>query len=170
MKHIFVKVSVWIPVIIMIFLIHSFSNQNGEESSGLSTKAAYIVIDIADEIGIVDAQDPQIRQMYVDNIHFYIRKAAHMSEYAFLAVLVYIALFVDCVRFKLNGILAGSFVFLVSVSDEFHQMYVPGRCGTYKDVIIDMCGCIVAIIICFCIDRRRKKCYIIRHRFSAYND
>ena len=40
MKLIFVKVSVWIPVIIMILLIHSFSNQNGEESAGLSTKVA----------------------------------------------------------------------------------------------------------------------------------
>ena len=159
MKRIIVKSGVWIPVIIMIVLIHSFSNQNGEESSGLSTKVAHIVVDIADEIGIVDAHDPQIRQMYADNIHFYIRKVAHMSEYALLAVLVYVALFVDGVRFKLNGILAGGFVFLVAVSDEFHQLYVPGRCGTYKDVIIDMCGCIIAIIICFCIDRRRKNVY-----------
>lgn len=156
MKRIFVKICVWIPVIILLMFIFRFSNQSGEVSSGMSINVAQIIVNIADYLGLVDAHEASVNEAYVQNIHFYIRKAAHMSEYALLAVLVYIALFVDGIRFKLNGVLAGVFVLLFAIGDEIHQLFVPGRCGTYKDVIIDMSGCIIALIICFFVDRRRR--------------
>jgi len=37
---------------------------------------------------------------------------------------------------------------LYAVSDEVHQLFIPGRGGQFKDVIIDSAGVLVEIIIC----------------------
>jgi VanZ family protein len=36
---------------------------------------------------------------------------------------------------------------LYAVSDEIHQLFVPGRAGQIRDVLIDACGVFVGIII-----------------------
>ena len=41
-------------------------------------------------------------------------------------------------------------------SDEFHQLYVPGRNGCVTDVLIDCVGILIGIIICSIADRRKK--------------
>ena len=37
-------------------------------------------------------------------------------------------------------------VILYASTDEFHQLFVPGREGTFRDVLIDTSGAIIAII------------------------
>ncbi len=43
-----------------------------------------------------------------------------------------------------------SIIFLISlayaISDEFHQLFVPGRFATWKDVLVDMIGSACAVI------------------------
>jgi VanZ family protein len=39
------------------------------------------------------------------------------------------------------------FVFLYACSDEIHQLFVPGREGAIRDVIIDTCGGITLVLI-----------------------
>lgn len=38
---------------------------------------------------------------------------------------------------------------LYAISDEFHQLFVPGRGGQIRDVLIDSTGAIVGVAICF---------------------
>lgn len=78
-----------------------------------------------------------------------VRKAAHFSEYALLGVLAYKAF---------SGGLKGSISYLVPIclmpglvacADETIQRFVPGRCGTPVDVLIDCCGAAFGILVCF---------------------
>jgi len=37
--------------------------------------------------------------------------------------------------------------FLYACSDEFHQTFVPGRAGQFKDVLIDTAGALIGLIV-----------------------
>lgn len=81
-------------------------------------------------------------------IHHYIRKSAHFTEYFILSLLI------------LHGIRAGrrethlkwAVIVVIVVAayaslDEIHQMFVPGRTPAVHDVMIDTSGGIAAQVI-----------------------
>ncbi|KGM97861.1 VanZ family protein [Clostridium novyi A str. 4552] len=77
---------------------------------------------------------------------FIVRKMGHFTEYFVLCILLIFAL---ACKFKVKKtyIAAISITFLYACSDEFHQLFVPGRSGKIMDVLIDTIGGLVAIII-----------------------
>jgi VanZ family protein len=70
---------------------------------------------------------------------YVLRKAAHMTEYALLACLLWRALRDDALAFY--GAL------LYAVTDELHQTFVRGRHGSATDVLIDSVGAFVGLIV-----------------------
>ncbi len=77
-------------------------------------------------------------------IHQVIRKLAHFTEYLILSVLLYRALRGDR-RWNLRAAgLALAIAGLYSVSDEFHQWFVPGRTAAATDCLIDVSGAAAA--------------------------
>jgi len=67
-----------------------------------------------------------------------LRKCAHMTEYAILAVLLFRAL-----GSELTAILAG---LAYAVSDEIHQHFVSGRHASPIDVAIDAAGLLLGLL------------------------
>jgi VanZ family protein len=102
--------------------------------------------------------DPQISLAALDQIQFAIRKLGHLTEYAILAMLLWRAL-----RGGIRWQMKMSILFLVAVlgsaifaaSDEFHQSFVPSRTGSPNDVMIDICGALAGLAICWMFARRR---------------
>jgi VanZ family protein len=81
--------------------------------------------------------------------NFMIRKSAHMTEYAVLAVLLLISFLKNS---KMRPYLISLFFCLIyAASDEFHQMFVPGRSCRAVDVLIDMTGASAITLIIFII-------------------
>lgn len=140
------KKLIWLPVIIMLFILFGFSGQDGNQSGGLSRKVASVLIDTADKINLIDVTDEN-RDGLIENMQTPIRKGAHMTEYAILSAFVYLALYVDEVTKKNIKYLALALVFMFAAVDEFHQLFVPGRCGQFTDVLIDSAGCIIALLL-----------------------
>jgi VanZ family protein len=68
-----------------------------------------------------------------------LRKAAHMTEYAILAVLLR----------RATGSPGWAFVIAVAyaATDEFHQTFVPGRHGSPVDVGIDAIGALIGLAV-----------------------
>ncbi len=92
---------------------------------------------------------PTISPLTLVRAEFFLRKAAHVSEYAVLAVLLYRA-FVHTVFQSRRALSAG--VVLLScaayaASDEFHQSFVPSRTATLRDVMIDVGGATFAVLL-----------------------
>ncbi len=73
-----------------------------------------------------------------------IRKYAHMAEFFILslpATLFFAELF--CERVPKRALPAALvFCFLYACSDEFHQLFVPGRVGDFRDVLTDLAGAV----------------------------
>lgn len=142
--NLLIKLAVWIPVVLMAVVIFGFSSQNGEESGGLSYDVAEALVDFADVFVDIDSQN---RENIINTLQFPIRKAAHMTEYAILTVLIYIALAVDGFRHRWRLWLSLAAAFVFACSDELHQLFVPGRCGVFTDVLIDTAGAAIAVLL-----------------------
>ena len=80
---------------------------------------------------------------------FIFKKSAHMFVYAVLYLLSYraIRLTVSPKRHTIHWLLAVVVCMIYAVSDEFHQLLVPGRYGTLRDIGFDMLGVSAVVLL-----------------------
>ena len=140
------KILIWLPAIVMAMIIFGFSKQDGEESSGLSYKAADIILTVCDKAGIIDCNENN-RESMIEAVPFPIRKAAHMTEYFLLAIAISFPLYVYGVRGIWLMLLAGIVCVGFAGLDEYHQSFVGGRTPAIKDVGIDSSGAFIGILL-----------------------
>ena len=140
------------PAILMMCVIYSFSAQTGEVSGALSYKVSYQIVETKNEILASDKSPDQLSQE-ASGIEFYVRKAAHMTEYCLLAISISFPLYVYGVRGIWLMLLAGIVCVGFAGLDEYHQSFVDARTPAVKDVGIDSIGVFAGIImmqfICF---------------------
>ena len=149
------KILIWIPAVILAIIIFGFSGQNGEQSKGLSYKVAEILVDGADALHLIDIKYIG-REHAIEQMQTPVRKIAHMTEYAFFALSVYIALAVNEIKWRWTKYAAFLIVVAYACTDEIHQLFISGRNGSVVDVLIDATGGFKAIFICMMCDKRRK--------------
>ena len=113
----------FLPALLMMYLIFSFSAQTGEVSGELSYKISYKIAETKSEV-LHENKDSYELSYEADNIHFYVRKAAHMTEYFLLAVAVSFPLYVYRIRGIWLFFLAGIFCVGFAGLDEYHQSFV----------------------------------------------
>ena len=88
------------------------------------------------------------------------RKCAHVCEYAILALLLWRALRDgSAIRGKMSilfgGVLLGCAVF--AASDEFHQSFMKSRTPEVRDVLLDIAGALLGLLIGVGFAHRRPK-------------
>ncbi len=133
------------PVLLtaLMVMIFCFSAQPAEESSSVSSE----VCEIAAKVIYEDYETWSVstQQLVKEGLEFLVRKTAHFSEYALLGSLWYLYLYR-----RRRGML---FAFLASagyaVTDEIHQMFVPGRSCELRDMLIDSSGACCGILVAF---------------------
>ena len=143
-----------IPVVIWMIFIFYMSGKTGQESSGQSGKISLFITDLLEKVRQDPAQEMQNLQ---DILELVIRKAAHMTEYAILFLLSYLAMVkisMSQSRFY-NRSIAVLISLLYACSDEMHQLLVPGRSGRMIDVGIDMAGVLI-VLICMILSKNTK--------------
>ena len=115
-----------------MILIFGLSNQAGDESSSLSRRIAGIFTKDIDKIQVIEP---------------YIRKIAHLSEYAFGGFL-FISLFMTY-NFSDRKKMFLSFGIGVeyAILDEIHQLFIADRSGQITDVLIDSIGMALGICV-----------------------
>jgi len=95
--------------------------------------------------------------MEIDIAEFIIRKGAHMFSYFLLAILLFMSNYdnkKNLVKVSLQSLI---FTFLYACSDEFHQLFITGRSGEFRDVLIDTSGGIIGILVLYFIIKFSKK-------------
>ena len=105
---------------------------------------------------------PQMPEPTVGLIVLYVRKCAHLTEYAILALLFWRALRkpVKNDPRPWSWAEAGKSVLLVALyasSDEFHQLFVPSRQASVWDVMIDTTGGILGMLALAAVLKWRKR-------------
>lgn len=84
-----------------------------------------------------------------------VSKVAHIIEYAILTILLARALrsFLPSLSFQTILQIAFLIAYFYAASDEYHQLFVLGREGTFRDVMIDTIG--ITIIPLYFSKRKR---------------
>lgn len=136
----------FVPALVMMYLIFSFSAQSGSASSALSYKVTHVMVETVNEVADLDLSETQV-QTYVQRYHHLVRKLAHFTEYLLLAVSVAFPLYVYGLRGIWLMLFAGAFCVGFACLDEYHQSFVAGRAPAKKDVLIDSCGVFLGILI-----------------------
>lgn len=89
---------------------------------------------------------PDISPATIASVQFFVRKAAHLTEYAILGALLVRAILVRKERMSARYAVA---IWLVAVAwaalDEFHQSFVASRTGAPADVMIDAIGALIGL-------------------------
>ncbi len=127
----------WAVVILYLAMIFYFSSQDGTKSHEVSAGLLQYISNIA---ALLPEKIYNFLSGVFKNYEFLLRKAAHFTEYLILALIFYRALIISRVKVKKSFIITFVFCFLYAVSDEVHQIFVPGRAFAIKDIIIDTLG------------------------------
>ena len=101
---------------------------------------------------------PNITDERVALVHFFVRKLAHFTEYAVLALLA-IRAFINSSQKSIKRhwfLISLLLVALYALTDEFHQSFIPSRTASIYDSLIDTSGGLTALIL-YSIGRRRKE-------------
>ncbi|HHX61645.1 MAG TPA: VanZ family protein [Epulopiscium sp.] len=130
------KVFPWLLAISWMALIFYLSHQPAAQSSNLSSGLTELIMNIINKIA------PDL-SLGFESFHHFVRKNAHFFAYLVLGVLV-----ANATRgYKGKGIMVALLIcVLYAISDELHQLFIPGRSGQVMDVVIDSAGSVVGVL------------------------
>ena len=134
-------------VLSLMIMIFCFSAQQAEESDETSGFFVSLILKIL--VPDFDSLDSEARSELEHKLSFAVRKTAHITEYAALgfALLLHVLTLQHNkkIRFpRFSAFLVGS---LYALSDEVHQIFIPGRSGEGKDVLLDSIGVLLGVLI-----------------------
>ncbi len=161
MEEIFIKAFRLITCVLLIAwiaLIFSMSAQNATESDKTSGNVIKSVLSVI--YPGFDGLSEESKAELISSFQFIARKTAHFSLYAILGLLSFLTVIsYRNLKFGLRTALSAAICLLYAVSDEVHQLFVPGRSGEIRDVCIDFCGSLLMITILALSARYIKKIY-----------
>ncbi|MBO5332896.1 MAG: VanZ family protein [Clostridia bacterium] len=130
-RKIYVTIS-WILVVVCMGFIFSLSAQNGEESSDLSGSFVMAILE----------------WLKLDVDEGLLRTCAHCLEFMGLSLLIFNATYATCEK-KITPLIAFAGTVLYAITDEIHQIFVPGRAFQISDILVDSTGALIGIIASF---------------------
>ena len=138
----------WLPVILWLCFIFWMSTETFSAENTFSWMEM-----------VLGVLFPKISSQEMIFIHVLIRKAAHVTEYFVLGLLLFRTFRGDSVsswswRWSFFALIV---VVVWAAGDEFHQSFVPTRTASAVDVAIDTAGGILAQCVAFLWHRGRKK-------------
>ncbi|MGH9845688.1 MAG: VanZ family protein [Blastocatellia bacterium] len=126
----------WLPPLLWMAAIFFFSTDNfsGEKTGGLLFRLFHALI-------------PGLTPAGFKPWHFLIRKAAHFTEYALLALLLFRAFRAGAVvRWRRRWALQALWVVVAyALLDEYHQTRTANRVGSIYDSLVDVAGGVAAL-------------------------
>lgn len=134
------------PAVVMMIVIFLFSATPAEESSQMSDSISYRIVETINELPVVQWEQEEMFS-YAEILHYPVRKMAHFCEYGCLGLAVFLPFGIGKCRKRKYIIDAVIICFLYACTDELHQLFVPGRDGNFKDVIIDTSGAACFILV-----------------------
>ena len=134
-------------LVVALLVVFGFSGQSGDASGLLSRQ---ITTELVDSLlgGKPVSPSPEF-----EGLHLVVRKLAHAAEYGLLAFACALTLLTFPLPLAArNGISAG-FCFLCACTDEYLQSKSGSRSGRFTDVLIDMCGVLLVLVVLYLLHR-----------------
>lgn len=144
-----IKIILVLLWMVMIFLL------SNEEAVKSSKKSDGLIIKSV-ELFTGKSLSDQAKEKVLKYLVFPVRKCAHLSLYLILGILV-ISLLREYMVINTKLVLLSLLIcFLYACSDEIHQLFVPGRSGEVRDVLIDTLGACLGVSFYYLVFRKKK--------------
>ncbi len=144
-----IKIILVLLWMVMIFLL---SNEEAVKSSKKSDGLIIKSVELFTGKSLSDQEKEKVLKYLV----FPVRKCAHLSLYLILGILV-ISLLREYMVINTKLVLLSLLIcFLYACSDEIHQLFVPGRSGEARDVLIDTLGACLGVSFYYLVFRKKK--------------
>lgn len=154
------RLILFLLILLNLSAIFFFSHQTGEQSGALSDGISHQL-----EIRTPDYAEKNQGEKNVMHATFqkFIRRMAHVILFFTLGLLAFLLLAAYPVRWYtiLGGIAFGG---MCALGDEVHQLFVPGRTFEWDDILHDMQGYFIGIlvaglilILCYWIKTHQKR-------------
>lgn len=142
----------WSLVLLWMGVIYSLSAQVATDSNALSHGVTEVVVEAVQTV-VPSAE------LNVDTFNHLIRKNAHLFAYLILGMLVSHAFARNGLHGRENARHTLIICILYALSDEVHQMMVPGRGPAFMDVMIDSLGVCIGLMVYYlmCFRGRRVR-------------
>lgn len=130
-----------ILIVIWMAVVFAFSNQVAEKSSKTSSG-------ITEEVVKIIVKEPKKRTpKIIDMVETIVRKLAHFFMYAVGGFLMAGLVNTTNTTNKKQVLYAVFFTALYACTDEIHQIFVDGRSGEVRDVLIDTSGALLGTMV-----------------------
>ena len=150
-------------IILWMIVIFMFSNQKAVESSKLSDGLILRTVRIIEKINHKQYSDEEILKRFI----YPVRKLAHVTIYFILGFLVY--LYIKDLKIDNKIIISILICALYATSDEIHQLFILGRSGEVKDVLIDTLGGVLGILFLKILKSNKKiKNYLLFNKIKRF--
>ena len=128
-----------VAVAVTIFVLSSEGEALSDLRSGGVTEAILSVL------GVLKGLDGQERRAVILQYNFLVRSVAHVVIFFVLAL-------VSCFFWKFLGVKRPCLITLITslvyaVLDEIHQIFVPGRTFEFEDILLDLLGITLAVVL-----------------------
>jgi len=145
------KLRAWIPTLLWLGVLAAFSTDafSAEHTGGILLK-------------VLHALFGQISAHQFQQVHFFIRKSAHFCSYGMLSALAFFswrATLPSLPRWTFRwSLLAVLLAAMAGGLDEFHQIFVPSRGPSLRDVFLDFTGAVFfQLVIALWLGRRADR-------------
>ncbi len=143
-KNIIIRTITLMLIAVTCIVIFRFSSEDSGESTGTSDFVIECIININPFTKTLDSMQ---KEEIKENMKMPIRKLAHFFIYTVLGITI----MCHISTYKINRYqrIGGSLMIgmLYAVSDEIHQLFIPGRSGQLTDVLIDTIGVLFGVCI-----------------------
>lgn len=136
----------WLPAILAMAVIFYFSSKPAEDSAESSLSISDMFLKAYEVISDIELEGEE-REEKLSVVDHVVRKSAHFMEYAILCAAITLPLWIRKYRGAKLLLLAVITTVLYASTDEFHQLFVPGRSGELKDVLIDTAGAVFGSLL-----------------------
>ena len=140
------KIIYFILIILWMSFIFCLSNQPASDSTELSDGFISNTIGRIYKVFDSDISSDELSEIKIKYTHP-VRKMAHFTIYMILGILVTLLVGEYNVSFYRCLFISLLVCLLYSISDEMHQLFVMGRSGEIKDVLIDTSGSFIGIFM-----------------------
>lgn len=144
MKNRYIKIIFEILVFMWMIIVFCFSNQPAETSTNTSGNTIKAIINIFPNIRDLEENE---QEEIVSSLQPIVRKLAHFSIYTLGGILIYNFINTYDIENKRKMILSFIIGGIYAITDELHQLFIPGRSCELRDVCIDSSGVLLGICI-----------------------
>ena len=144
------KIFLVLDILWMGFIFY-LSNQPADISSDQSGELIKMLSNLPIIGNVIDYM------MKIDIAQFIVRKSAHMFAYFLLFILMFMYAYKNNKGVKKSYFIGFVATFLYACTDEIDQVFIEGRSGEIRDILVDSTGALIGMVLVGIILKIKKR-------------